>query len=140
MAEQEFRKKVVRALRCFDAQSIENVVGVGTPDIATIVGWIETKWRPDFPKRASTPVSCDHFTPTQRAWHLRHARRGGISYVFWQISDEFFLIDGKVAAEEIGEATRERLGQIARLHLTGSLDTARLKASLKNIFHSHVCC
>jgi hypothetical protein len=57
-------------------QRIENRVGSGVPDVFAATfgwqGWVELKVLPAWPKKPSTPVRLQHWTPVQRNWARRH--------------------------------------------------------------------
>lgn len=114
MSEKEQRQTVVRALRCLDAHSVENRVGVGTPDVNYIYGWLELKCQKDWPARYDTPVKLDHdLTKEQRIWLERRWNAGGEAYVLLQVKREYFLFVGPIAAEIIGKATQAVLRSFA---------------------------
>lgn len=87
-----------------DPQRVENSVGDGTPDINYSGGWIESKMV-DFPKRTDTILRVPHYTPQQRAWHVRRIRAGGVLHVIVQdktSSTETLVFDGLEAATALG--------------------------------------
>ena len=92
-----------------DPQRIENVVGDGTPDIEFIGGWIESKVLWEWPKRPDTIVHIRHFTTEQRAWHVRRAAMGGMSFMALEVENDLLLLKGDKAARMIGNATRAEL-------------------------------
>lgn len=108
MAESDMRKKVIKALSSLDAVAVENKVGPGTPDINYIGGWIECKWLRRWPKKGGT-VKIDHYTPQQRVWARRRAHCGGRVFMLIQRGREWILLHGPVAADILGESTREEI-------------------------------
>ena len=68
--ESTMRARVVKALRSLHAVSVENGVGVGTPDVNCTTCWIELKavTKANIPKREDTPVRLPHFTQQQKIW------------------------------------------------------------------------
>lgn len=90
--EQTLNDRICFALGKLDPVRVENAVGPGTPDIAVIGGWIESKVI-HFPTRVDTVVRIPHYTKRQRAWHHRHASAGGsVVIVCWEPAvDEAFL-------------------------------------------------
>jgi hypothetical protein len=102
---------LMTALRWFrlDPQRIENVVGEGTPDIEFVGGWIESKFLWEWPRRPDTIIHIRHFTTEQRAWHVRRAAFGGISFVALEVEDDLLIIKGDKAARMIGNTTRGEL-------------------------------
>lgn len=110
MSEKEQRQRVVKALRNLDALSVENRVGIGTPDINYTYGWLELKCLKNWPKNTNIAVKLDHdLTKEQRIWLKRRWAAGGECYVLLQVKREFFLFAGPVAAELIGVANQSRL-------------------------------
>ena len=119
-SESTMRTRVCKLLKKLDAQAVENRVGPGMPDICYIGGWIEAKYTASFPKRADSPVTLTHeLLQTQKVWIKRHTRKGGIVRVLVQVSNEFFLLDGLWACENLGEVDRATLTAGADLHCVG---------------------
>lgn len=82
----------------WDATRIETgSTGNGVPDVAYSVpkkhGWIELKYIPHAPKRATTPPDLRHFTPLQQHWLMYRGKLAGNCWVFIRMADEFFLFD-----------------------------------------------
>ena len=116
MSEQEQRQRVVKALRRLDAFSVENHVGVGTPDVNYLHGWVELKCLDKWPKRPGTPVKLHHdLTLEQRIWLKRRWAAGGEAYVILQVqkTQDWLLFDGPTAARLIGTATQGQLRDAA---------------------------
>lgn len=109
MSESGMRSRVTRALRELDAVAVENPVYPGTPDVNYLHGWIELKWMRRWPSGRETPVRIDHFTPQQRSWLLRRARRGGKVHVLLQVKREWLLMEGEWAARFLGHVPRVQL-------------------------------
>lgn len=113
MAESALSKLIMRhLLSAGDALRIENMAGVGTPDInyciAGCEGWIENKWIAAWPVRETNIVRLDHFTAAQRVWHARRARAGGKSFVLLQVSrptNTYALFTGAWAAASLGRCS-----------------------------------
>jgi hypothetical protein len=129
--ESDMRQRVIKALRSLDAVSIENCVGNGTPDVNYIGGWLELKSRDEWPKRASTPVRIEHFTPDQRVWLRRRRHRGGDVRMLLKVANDWLLIDGVDAAKHVGEATKEELFSIAEKVWENGLNEAELLECLR---------
>ena len=108
MSESDQRRKVVRLLKPVDAVSVENRVGIGTPDVNYAEGWIELKWLRRWPKQ-DVVVKIEHFTKQQRIWLRRRWRAGGAAWLLLQVRREWLLFDGETAAEVVGYATRGTL-------------------------------
>tara|TARA_R110000772_G_scaffold251753_1_gene366829 strand:- start:481 stop:864 length:384 start_codon:yes stop_codon:yes gene_type:complete len=107
------RRTVVSKLSELDAKSVENSVGPGTPDVNFIGGWIELKWARAWPKRETTPLRLDHFTIQQRRWLSQRRKKGGRAFVLLKVAREWFLFDGEIAAESLGQSTRTELYDLA---------------------------
>ena len=131
--ESAMRKRVTKILSSLDAQSVENRVGPGMPDVCYIGGWLELKKTKAFPKRAETPVILDHeLLTTQKVWMKRHIRKGGKVHVLLQVANEFFLIRGIWAQKFLGEVDRVILTEQADRHYVGWADLKdRLEADLR---------
>jgi len=129
---QHMRRRVVQALRELDAIAVENSAYPGTPDVVYIGGWIELKEADAWPKKATTPLPMRHFTRHQRAWIRRHAEKGGTVFVLLKVGKlEWFLIDGKIAADILGSATREVIQSTACRAFDNGLDNEELLRCLK---------
>lgn len=105
--EQKLNDRVMASLRRIgrDPRRCENIADDGTPDIHYIGGWIEDKSIAEWPARATTRVAVDHYTPGQRAWHVRRRRAGGRCHVAFEVGGEggvFMLFDGERAAAHLG--------------------------------------
>lgn len=109
MSEQDMRRRVIKMLTVLDAVAVENPACPGTPDVNFIGGWVELKWLRAWPKGAATPVRVEHFTPQQKLWLRRRRRRGGAAWLLLQCRKEWLLLQGEVAADCLGKATREQL-------------------------------
>lgn len=112
VSEKDMRSKVLAALKPLHAVSVENYVGPGTPDVNYVEGWIELKWLQRWPKNANTVVTFD-FPAQQRIWHLKRRSRGGRSWFLIQCKREWILMDGGVAAINIGFLCREDIYKLA---------------------------
>ena len=109
MSEQALAGRIVKILKPLDAVRVENPCHPGTPDVNYIGGWIELKKVDKWPVREDTPLRLPHFTPQQKIWLDRRIRKGGEAYVLLQVSREYMLLRGDVAAKILGEATRDEL-------------------------------
>lgn len=101
--ETDLNKRICAALADLDPRRVENTVGHGTPDINYLHGWIEDK-QIAFPKRPTTIVKLEHYTPQQRAWHRKRRQAGGLCFVALEDSDSgtFYLLDAFKAAAHLG--------------------------------------
>ena len=109
MRETPMRQRVVRILRSLHAVSIENGVGVGTPDVNCSWGWLELKQVEDWPARPETPVRIEHFTMQQKVFHRLRRRAGGNSCVLIHIKGEWFLFHKTSVIKNLGELTRAEM-------------------------------
>lgn len=92
----------------WETQRVENMVGPGTPDVYYTMnngtmGWLENKHAHEWPKRASTVMKLDHFTPQQRSFLRRHGSKKANVFVLLQVGRDYFLLDHK-EAQNIGGA------------------------------------
>lgn len=83
-------------------ERIENLVGVGRPDVDTLVRGnfmpIELKQVAAWPARASTRVLGDKgLSQVQKNWHLMWRHWGGSSLVVVGVADEVFAFSGATA-------------------------------------------
>ena len=115
MSEQHMRQRVIKALKPLDAWSVENPCRPGTPDVNYIEGWIELKWKSDWPSRPGTPVRLPHFTPQQKLHLARRWLKGGNAYLLLQVAQDWLLFDGKTAAEHVGQENRAALESVAQV-------------------------
>lgn len=104
-----------------DPKPVENLCGVGTPDINWVRGWVELKVLPRWPVRPSTPVSVTHFTHEQRNWIRSRHSAGGMVHVVLKIGRIWLLLDGLWAAVNLGEAAADRLRECS-IEQTSSVD------------------
>lgn len=112
------RQRIVKMLTeaGLDAGSVENTAGPGTPDVQYVGGWAELKWIEDWPKRASTPVVIDHFTPQQRVWAIRRSivDPGGIWLILQIEKAKTWLLFRGSDVREVGKTlTRIDLHRLA---------------------------
>ena len=133
MSEATMRGRINKALKPLDAVAVENRVYPGTPDVNYVEGWIELKWIRRWPKNCEeSPVLIDHFTAQQRVWLSRRKRRGGRIHVLLQVGAEWILLDGQVAADILGRATRPELIAAAEAYWEKGLKEKELIACLQN--------
>lgn len=113
--ERDLNGRVADALHHQDPVRVENSVGPGTPDLNYNGGWIEDKYLPGWPKRASTPVRVRHFVREQRGWIMKRCASGGRVHVVIQVGAEVFVFDGRAAAQFLGSWTRGQMYDNAAL-------------------------
>lgn len=117
MSETTTRRWLVKRLKRLHAVPIENVAGVGTPDINYNGGWIELKYLPKWPARPTTPVRVRKFKPAQRDFLRDRCRAGGRAYLLLRVGSwDWVLLWGETAAEHLDRVDRDRLESIA-LHV-----------------------
>lgn len=116
------RRTVIKILRPLHATSIENGVGVGTPDVAYAGGWLELKSIDAWPKKPDTPLRVPHFSPAQKVWITKHRLAGGVVDVLLKVEQDWLLIDGQMAVDILGVAPREALIFHAVRHWPDGID------------------
>ena len=138
--EKNARKKVVQFLRMYDAHPVENIAGIGMPDVECILGWIELKYMHDWPKREDTVIRFNAYTPQQRSWHRRRRLRGGNVWLLLKVGrTEWLLFDALTAANLLGKLTRKQMEDIALMHWKTGMKAEDLKAAMaKGLPHSGV--
>lgn len=129
-SEREMRQRVVGALRPLHAVSVENGVGVGTPDVNYAHGWIELKSVERWPKDPAGVLRVEHFTPAQRIWLRARQQAGGLSWLLLKVDRDWLLFRGDAAAETVGVSDRWTLIERASKVWTGGLDEGDLLAFL----------
>lgn len=77
------------------AHRVENGINSGTPDVELCyrgtTAWIELKYLPAYPKRATTPIRVDHLTSEQITWLQRRVAAGGNGWLFVRVVDDYYL-------------------------------------------------
>lgn len=131
MSESTMRGRVMQALKPLHPVAIENSVGIGTPDINFVGGWMELKKLKRWPVRASTPVRVPHYTPHQRLFARQRARAGGHVWLLLQVGREYILLHGLVAALHLGTATQEEIAQHAWAYWPKGLNDEELLACVR---------
>lgn len=131
-SERDMRKRVVRILKPLHAVSIENGVGMGTPDVNFVGGWIELKSMPRWPMLCDTILRVEHWTPSQKLFHRQRAKAGGKSWVLLKVENDWLLFKGEVAADILGESAEStlkekafRIWAVDGLHEADFLETMR---------------
>lgn len=71
---------------------------------------------PKWPVRETTPLRIDHFTKEQRRFALDWEAAGGKYWLVVKVAGETFIFGPKVAAELVGEMTREEMKHQALAH------------------------
>lgn len=126
------RAFVISKLKTIDAKAVENKCGIGTPDVNYADGWIELKWMRRWPKiHDGQPVLFEHYTPQQRLWARRRAKRGGRVFLLVKIGRDWLLYTGAWAAEHFGRVGKNRLMGEAIGHWDTHLNHKELIACLR---------
>lgn len=99
-----------------DPHRIENAALCGTPDVNYLHGWVELKFKKEWPKRKTTPVRIPHFTQQQRNFLMKRHNLGGKAFLLLRVEDEWLLFDGLTAAYAVGHVGRDDLIRLATLH------------------------
>lgn len=107
-SESTMRQTVNKLLKKFHAVSVENGVGIGTPDVNCSIGWLELK-SVDKPKKPDTVVDCRHFTNEQKIWLLKRWRAGGMACLLLKVGDWWLLFDPQTAYEVVGKVSFDQL-------------------------------
>lgn len=131
--ESNFWDRVRPLLAGLDPVRVENAVSSGTPDVNCLLGWIELKQirAEDMPKRASTVVRLDHFTPEQRAWLTRRTHFGGAAWVLLLMAEEWLLFMGRDAAERLGRVNAAETRELACRRWESKPTSEQLQTALR---------
>lgn len=135
-AEHKFRREVVKLLSGLGAFAVENTAMDGTPDVATIIGWLELKYRASWPSNRLSNVAIGLRT-SQRVWISRWIRHGGHAWVLARIGAEVLLWQGAWAAANLDSVDRATLVKhaVARweaMPSAGKLTQALLGSIVRN--------
>lgn len=133
------REKVKRAGHF---ERIENMVGVGRPDVnycvRSVEGNIELKQRERWPAKPETIVELDHFTHKQRNWIRFRLNAGGRVYILLEVArprPEYMLFHGRWAIDHLGlDATRDDCVGNALVYDLGAFPTAELIRCITGVF------
>jgi xanthine/CO dehydrogenase XdhC/CoxF family maturation factor len=123
-------------------ERLENMVGVGRPDVNYCVrrveGNIELKWAERWPARANVPLALPHYTPRQRNWHRVRLSAGGRVYVLLEVMRPrpgYYLFHGDWARQHLGlDATQADCQAAALVQQVGYFPTDALIAALTGAF------
>jgi hypothetical protein len=124
-----------------DFQRIENLVGVGMPDVNGVLFstkrevWIELKQIERWPARATTPLRIAHYTQEQRDWIAHRGKIAGNVYMLVGIASSprvWLLYDWRASVDVVGRSTRDVMMERASVRVGGVegswLDVARALA------------
>ncbi len=112
MTESGFWNKAKVWLAGLDPVRIEDRLSLGVPDVNYIGGWIELKWVARWPPRGGI-LQLPHYTPQQKAWHVRRIGKGGRVHVLLGVGSDTLLFDGVTAAKYLGKSNKEELKEVA---------------------------
>ena len=109
MSEDKLKKRVIHAIRKIDPVLVDNPRKPGTPDVNYIEGWVELKYKEDWPKRAGTLVKFPKFYPQQRVWLVKRSLAGGKCFVLLQVKFMYLLYEGGYAAQHFDKMTKDEM-------------------------------
>ena len=118
MAEKNVRARVTKALKSLHGFAVENVCLPGTPDVNYAGGGIELKWLKSWPEKEGTPIRIPHYTNQQRVFAMKRDKAGEPCWWLLNVekTNDWLLLDGTVAAQIIGKATRADIIAAAAVH------------------------
>jgi hypothetical protein len=131
VSEQNLTTYLRKGLKPFGhLQRHEDGSSSGIPDISYGIrgtsGWIEAKYKREWPKGELTTVKFNHFTSEQRLWLRLRGRESGRCWVVVQVEREWFLFDWRWAVGRLGKAPRVEMLREAVAHWSGHVDWGRL--------------
>lgn len=112
--EQQMRLDLVARFKHLHMKPIENKVGIGTPDVTYIGGWLELKRLEGWPAKGGL-VTPHRYTNQQRIWLKEHWDLGGRAFLVIQIAQEWLVIAGP-DAWAVGKVNCAELRSLAILH------------------------
>lgn len=110
------RADLVKQCKDLHMKPIENIVGIGTPDVTYIDGWLELKILDDWPAKPGTVVKFKRYTKDQKLWLRTHWELGGRAFLVAKVAQEWLVIAGPDAVVA-GSVTRSELESVAILHM-----------------------
>jgi len=133
---QNMRVKMGKPKHWLEATRHEDKLQSGISDVSFITrkgihGWMELKHLKEYPKRESTIIRIEHYTPEQRQFLRRKGKRGGYTFLFVQIERDYYLFDWH-AAQNVGYLTRVGMVDAACGFWTGRMDWRDLGRKLDN--------
>ena len=111
--------------RRWEATRVENPAAPGTPDVyytlirdeiprskwlgyPKMMGWLELKYLHKWPKKESTVITIEHFTPQQKNFIRTHGKAGANIKLLLQVKKDYLLFDWK-SSLLIGKLTQEQM-------------------------------
>jgi hypothetical protein len=106
--ENSYRSDIVAGLAPLLAFPVENVVGVGAPDICCLAGWIELKIVRTVPARQGSVLHV-RIENSQRIWMRNWCRQGGPGWWLTHVVPNrwWLLTGGTWGADSLGFASLE---------------------------------
>jgi hypothetical protein len=108
MSEKDMRHTFIKLAAPLDPKPIENIVGIGTPDVWIVPGAVELKWAREWPARERTALKLDHYTNAQREWLIQRWNAGGGAWLLLQVRTWWLCFDAP-AAQKVGFLTKAEL-------------------------------
>lgn len=110
MSEKNLARKLMRNMQWDEGTRHEDAYQSGIADVSFCAGglhgWLELKFTDDWPARSTTIVRPKHpLTYAQKEFLTLKGKRGGNTWVLWQIGDSHLLYDW-TKIEHIGMETR----------------------------------
>jgi len=124
--------------RRYHGSRIENAVGSGTPDVTQCIKgvehWVEMKGMQKFRGKPSSVLHLPHeLRDTQRKWLRNRWDAGGNCWVVLGVREpkEWLIWTGPVAAAYLGFETRERMINLAAVHVVGNFPSAAFYETIR---------
>lgn len=129
----KMRKNLLRG-RWDESTRHEDTTAAGIADVSFICGgkhgWMELKRIKEWPKRPTTIVRCDHYTPEQRNFLKRKGTHGGNCWLFAQIENDHLLFDWE-RAQLFGTLNKEQTLKLANVAWIKNMDWDHFAEILK---------
>lgn len=131
MREKPMRSIVVELLRSICSFPVENSADDGTPDVCTAVGWIELKVG-EWPSGNGRMILT--LRKSQESWLKKWRKHGGKAWTLTLVGSEWFLHDGRWAADHFERCRPLEFSEAALANWQGvpssiSLLTALIKSA-----------
>ena len=112
MSESAMWKSIRPVLKPLDPVRIESPMTLGIPDVNYAYGWIELKYKTEWPPNGG-PLRIKHFTKEQRTFLVNRRVAGGLAFVLLKVGkSEWLLFEGKTAAKHLGYENKEFLYKV----------------------------
>lgn len=103
------RTNVLEALVSLHGIPVENPVLPGTCDVNYVEGWIELKQMKRWTGGYTGVFLIEHFTPQQRVFLHKRARKNGNVWLLLQVGKEFLMFHGEWAQQYVGRVSESEL-------------------------------